>query len=171
MVGRILKRVVLRPRVRRMSWSQLWAGALKVKESFDARVGGESEESSAISAGGMTIKEILAHLAAGNRSIANRLDALRSGDRLTSVTPDLFPGAEGRSLDDLRGEFESSWQRLGEAVAGPIVGNRTEPHDFFGPMTAPEWVALIAYHHEYHARQIDRIQATPEYRQARGSKF
>ncbi len=142
-----------------------------MKEGFEARIEGETEKSSEISAGGMNTKEILAHLAAGNRSIANRLDALRIGNSMPSVTANLFSGADGRTLGDLRREFEESWRRLAEAVAGPIVGERTEPHDFFGPMTAPEWVALIAYHHEYHSRQIDRIQATKEHRQVRGGQF
>jgi uncharacterized damage-inducible protein DinB len=169
--GRILKHIVLRPRVRRMAWGQLWAGAWKLKESFETRIAGETDESAEISAGQMNIKEILAHLAIANQSIASRLDALRSGLILTSVTPNLFPGSEGRTLVELRKEFEDSWRRLANAVSTPIRGERTEPHDFFGPMTAPEWVALIAYHHEYHSRQIDRIQATDLHRRARGSKF
>ncbi len=171
MVGRVLKRIVLRPRVRRMAWDQLWAGALAVKESFDARISGETEESANISAGGMTIKEILAHLARGNVSIAARLTALRQGAPMGTAVPELFPGDQGKALQQLRLEFEESWRVLAAAVGRPIAGERSEPHDFFGPMTAPEWVALIAYHHEYHARQVDRIQATEAYRQARGARF
>src|ERR1051326_7158306 len=98
LVGRLLKRVILRPRVKKLNWQQLCSGAVAVREQFEARMEGETEESASISAGGMTIKEILAHLATSNRSIADRLDALRSGSTGSATVPDLFPSAEGKSL-------------------------------------------------------------------------
>src|ERR1044071_5838756 len=115
MVGRLLKRIILRPRVKKLNWQQLCSGAVAVREQFEARIEGETEESASISAGGGTIKEVLAHLAVGNRSIADRLDALRSGMAGSTAPPDLFPGAEGRTLTELRAGFDQSWKRIGEA--------------------------------------------------------
>ena len=170
-VGRILKRIILRPRVKKLNWQQLCSGAVAVREQFEARIEGETEDSAAISSGGMTIKEMLAHLAVANRAIADRLDSLRAGNPGSPNVPDLYPGAEGKDLKELKAEFDRSWKRLGEAAATPITSLETQKHDFFGPMDAREWVALIAYHHQYHARQVDRIQRTDEWRRVRGSKF
>jgi uncharacterized damage-inducible protein DinB len=170
-VGGLLKRIILRPKVKKLNWQQLCSGAVALREQFEARIEGETEESASISAGGMTVKEILAHLSVANSGIADRLDTLREGNAGSPSVPDLFPGAEGRSLPELKTEFDRSWKRLGEAAATPITNLQTQDHDFFGPMDAREWVALIAYHHQYHARQVDRIQRTDAWRQARGGKF
>lgn len=171
-VGRILKAVVLRPRVRRLTWPQLVAGAAACRERFDALTAGETEETAAVVVDSeMSVADTLAHLAAANRSIAKRLDALRIGTAADSEPPDLFPGAGVRTLAEVRADYAESWNRLAEAAARPIEGPEALPHDFFGPMTAREWVALVAYHHEYHGRKLDRVKRSGAYRKAQGARW
>lgn len=170
LIGRSLKVVILRPRLKRMTWPQLVAGAAACKESFEALIAGETEETATVAAAGeMSIADTLAHLALANRSITRRLDALRSGISLDPETPDLWPGSHGRPLAELRAECEESWKGFAESAAQPIVSGKVEPHTFFGPMNAREWVALMAFHHEYHSRKVNRIKRSGAYRKAQGA--
>ena len=170
LVGRLVKRVMVAPRVKKLTWEQLCSGAAATKERFEALIADETEESAAVAArGAMSVKDTLIHLAVANRAIAERIDSLRAGRQLDGRTPDLFPGSEGKSLQDARGEFEDSWRRLAESASRKVTSAALTPHPFFGPMSAAEWVALIAVHHEYHIRRVDRVKQSEEYRRIRGA--
>src|SRR5687767_14096047 len=113
LIGRIVKRVLIAPRVRSLTWEQLCSGAAATRERFEALIADETEESASVAArGAMSVKDTLVHLAVANRAIAERIDALRAGRQMEGRTPDLFPGSEGKSLEDARGEFADSWRRL-----------------------------------------------------------
>lgn len=171
-VGRIFKALLLRPRVRKMTWHQLLSGAGAEREKLLAILRAETEATASVHTGGeMSIRETLAHMAEANLSIAGRLDSLRAGQIGDSSTPDLFPGAEGLTLEDVKSRYEESWKRLAGSAAQPIDSPQTIPHEFFGPINAKEWVALIAFHHEYHLRKIDRIKRSREYMEAQGLKW
>ena len=75
------------------------------------------------------------------------------------------------TLEETRAHYVESWNRLAEAAALEIKSDRTATHDFFGAMTAREWIVLVAYHHEYHARKVQRVKMSPEYRQAQGASW
>ena len=172
LVGRLVKRVLIAPRVRRLSWEQLCSGAAASRERFEALIGDDTEESASVSArGAMSVKDTLAHLAVANRAIAERLEALRAGRQMEGNPPNLFPGSDGKTLTELRSDFAESWRILAESAARRITNGVQTPHHFFGPMSAAEWVALIAVHHEYHIRRVDRVKQSEEYRLPRGAKW
>jgi hypothetical protein len=168
-VGWLLKRMVLRPRVKKLTWSQLCAGAAASHERFEQLIAGETEESAAVRVGGeMSIKEMLAHLAAENRGVASQLAALRQGRPGEGILLDAF---EPQSLEQARAEFTDSWRALTQAAAHPIPEGTTADHAFFGPLTAREWLALVTYNHELHARKIDQIRQSEPYRKAQGARW
>ncbi len=170
LLGRIVKRVMIAPRVKKLTWEQLCSGAAATRERFEALIADETEESASVAArGAMSVKDTLVHLAVANRAIAGRLDALRTGRTLNGEIPDLFPGSDGRSLEDVRGEFSESWRVLENSASRKVTSSDMTPHPFFGPMSAAEWVALIAVHHEYHIRRVDRVKQSEEYRRVRGA--
>ena len=172
LVGRLVKRFVVEPRVRRLTWEQLCSGATASRERFEAMIADETEESASIAArGAMSVKDTLIHLAAANRGIAERLESLRSGRAMDGEIPGLFPGSEGKTLEQTRKEFAYSWKILADSAARKITSDRKTQHPFFGPMSAAEWVALIAVHHEYHIRRVDRVKQSEEYRRARGATW
>ena len=172
LVGRIVKRVLIAPRVRKLSWEQLCSGAAASRERFEALIADETEESASVAAGSaMSVKDTLAHLAVANRAIADRLEALRAGRQMDANPPDLFPGSEGKSLGELRKEFAESWRILADSAARKVTNADQSPHHFFGPMSAAEWIALIAVHHEYHIRRVDRVKQSGEYRRVRGASW
>src|SRR2546430_4886201 len=95
-IGRMVKRFIVAPRVRKLTWEQLCAAAAVSRERFEAQIGDETEESASVSArGAMSVKDTLAHLTIGNRGIAARLEGLRTGQSMDSRSPYLFPGANG----------------------------------------------------------------------------
>ena len=166
-IGRMVKRFIVAPRVRKLTWEQLCAAGAVSRERFEAQIADETEESASVSArGAMSVKDTLAHLTVANRGIAARLEGLRTGQSMDSRSPDLFPGANGKMLDQVKSEHGESWRQLAEKAASPIDSSATAPHQFFGPMTASEWVAAIAVHYEYHSRRIDRVKQSEEYRQS-----
>ena len=170
LIGRIVKRVMIAPRVKRLTWEQLCSGAAATRERFEALIADETEESASVAArGAMSVKDTLVHLAVANRAIAGRLDALRTGRKVDGDTPDLFPGAEGKSLEEVRCDFSESWRVLADSASRKVTSSELTPHPFFGPMSAAEWVALVAVHHEYHIRRVDRVKQSEEYRSVRGA--
>src|SRR5438105_1239406 len=103
LTGRILTRLILRPRVRKLSWDQLVKGAVVSAERFDESIARVKEEASTVSAGGyMSIRDTLAHLTAGNEMIAARLDAFRAGDPRPAGEVNMYAAAQGGSLAQLR---------------------------------------------------------------------
>src|SRR5436309_1522829 len=103
MVGRLLKVVVLRRRIRGKNWAQLVAGARACHESFETLIAGETQQTAEISAGGeMSVLDTVAHLVVANNGIARRLVALRSGEELPPDPPDLWPGHGDASLEQVR---------------------------------------------------------------------
>jgi uncharacterized damage-inducible protein DinB len=171
-IGRVVKRVLIAPRVRKLTWEQLCSAAAASRERFEALIADETEESASVSArGAMSVKNTLAHLATANRAIADRLEALRAGKQMEGKPPDLFPPSEGKSLGDLRKEFAESWRILADSAARKVTNRALTSHHFFGPMSAAEWVALIAVHHEYHIRRVDRVKQSEEYRKVRGARW
>ncbi len=76
---------------------------------------------------------------------------------------------EYRTFAEARTDYRDSWRRLAEVAARPIPDGRLAEHEFFGPLDAREWVALITYQHELHVRKMDQIRQTEEYRRAQGA--
>jgi hypothetical protein len=172
MVGRVMKKFLLTPRVRKLNWEQLRNGALVSATRFDEMVAGAPESAADIStAGHQSLKDMVAHLAAANRSIAAKLEALRAGQSSAIEAGDLFPGAGAWSLAEARADHAKSLRRIAEATIHPIQSPTVSEHEFFGPLTATEWLALVAFHHEYHARQANRVMRSPEYKEAQGAKW
>ena len=172
LLGRIVKRVMISPRVRKLTWEQLCSGAAASRERFEALIADETEQSASVGArGAMSVKDTLVHLAVANRAIADRIEALRAGRGVDGPIPDLFPGSAGKSLEQARNEFTESWRRLADSASRRVTSAAVTAHPFFGPMSAAEWVALIAVHHEYHIRRVDRVKQSEEYRRVRGAAW
>lgn len=172
MIGRILKVAVLRPRIKGKSWAQLVTGMVACRDNFLRLIEADTEVTAAVGvAGEMSVLDTLAHLAAANFAIADRLDALRTNAPLPPEPPDLFPGHGAWNLSESRANYIESWNRLAEAAATEIRSDRTAGHPFFGAMKAREWVMLVAFHHEYHARKIQRVKMSAEYREAQGAAW
>src|SRR5437016_13269860 len=114
-IGQLVKRFIVAPRVRKLTWEQLCAAAAVSRERFEEQIADETEESASVSArGAMSVKDTLAHLTVANRGIAARLEGLRVGRTMGSRSPDLFPGASGKTLDQVKSEHGESWRQLAE---------------------------------------------------------
>jgi hypothetical protein len=166
-VGAMLRNMLLRPRVRRATWPQLCSAAMALHERFTAMIQGVSEAGGEVAGDDdMTIRSIFAHLATENRRVAAVLESIRGGGGSSTPYPVIV-----RSLAEAKAAYADSWNRLGMAAAIPITSATTVPHELFGPLTAGEWLATVGYQHELHARRIERIMASPEYRQAQGASW
>jgi hypothetical protein len=167
LVGTMMRQMLLRPRVKRATWPQLCAAAMALHERFEAMIRDVTEAGAAVvGTEGFSIRSIFAHLATENRRVAAVLDLIRGGTRMASVTP-----VVARSLEEAKAAYADSWRLLGMAAAQPIVSGATVAHDLFGPLTAAEWLATVGYQHELHARHIERIMASEEYRKAQGASW
>lgn len=172
MVGRILKRFMLQPRVKRATWPQLCSAAVALKERFEAMLSTVSEQGAAIELPGyQPIRDIVAHLAEENRRTATVLETLSSGRSEPVPAPSPYAGALARTVPEVAADYNESWQRLAQSAAQPISSSQTIAHEFFGPLNAAEWLALVGYNLEFHARQIERIMRSEEYRKAQGAQW
>lgn len=170
MIGRIMKRLMLQPRVKRATWPQLCSAAAVSKERFEAMLSTVSEQGAAAEIHGLPpIRDIVAHLSEENRRTSAVLDALRAGRSVAIPPPSEYAGALARTLPEVGADYNESWQRLALAAAQPITNGITSRHEFFGDLTAAEWLALVGYNLEFHARQIERIMRSAEYRKVQGA--
>jgi hypothetical protein len=166
-VGAMMRQLLLRPRVKRSTWPQLCAAAMALHERFTAMIQGVSEAGAAVEGDdGLSIRSIFAHLATENRRVAGVLESIRGGGGPEPVQPVI-----ARTLAEARAAYADSWTRLGMTAAQPIDSGATVPHEMFGPLTAVEWLATVGYKHELHARRIERIMASEEYRRAQGAAW
>jgi hypothetical protein len=166
-VGAMMRQMLLRPRVKRATWPQLCAAAMALHERFTAMIQGVSEAGAAVeSDDGFSIRSIFAQLATENRRVAGVLESIRRGVGPMPVAPVI-----ARTLVEARAAYADSWTQLGMAAAQPIESGMTVPHELFGPLTAAEWLATVGYQHELHARRIERIMASEEYRRAQGAAW
>lgn len=166
-VGSMMRRLLLRPRVKRATWEQLCGAAMALHERFTAMIEGVSEAGAAVEGDdGLSIRSIFAHLSTENRRVAVVLTAIREG-RSAGATGSVIV----KSLEEARAAYADSWTRLGMAAAQPITEVSTIDHDMFGPLTGAEWLATVGYQHELHARRIERIMASEDYRKAQGARW
>jgi hypothetical protein len=172
MVGRVMKRVLLQPRVKRATWEQLCSAAAVQKERFEAMLSQVTEQGAAVTLAGMhPIRDIVAHLAEENRRTAAVLESLRAGKSASVPAPSPYAGALARTIPEVSADYNQSWRQLAQAAAQPITSALTSPHSFFGPLNAAEWLALVGYNLEFHARQIERIMRSEAYRKVQGAPW
>ncbi len=165
--GTILRQLLLRPRVKRATWPQLCAAAMALHERFAAMIDGVTEAGAAVEGDdGFSLRSIFSHLATENRRTAAVLDAIQRG-----MPPGAVPPVIARTLSEARAAYADSWRMLGEAAAAPIASPATVEHEMFGPLSAAEWLALVGYQHELHARRIERIMASEKYRKTQGAAW
>jgi hypothetical protein len=170
MVGRLMKRFLLQPRVKRATWPQLCSSAAVLKERFEAMLSTVSEQGAAVTVPGIpAIRDIVAHMAEENRRTAAVLEALRAGRAVAIPPPNEYAGALARTIPEVSADYDESWRRLAQAAAQPISHTLTSPHELFGPLNAAEWLALVGYNLEFHGRQIERIMKSEAYRRAQGA--
>jgi hypothetical protein len=163
---------MLQPRVKRATWPQLCSAAAFSKERFESMLSTVTEQGAAVELPGIPpIRDIVAHLSEENRRTSAVLEALRAGRSASIPPPSPYSGALARTLPEVGADYNESWQRLAQAAAQPISHTLTAPHEFFGPLNAAEWLALVGYNLEFHARQIERIMRSEAYRKAQGAQW
>jgi hypothetical protein len=172
MVGRIMKRLLLQPRVKRATWAQLCSAAAAQKERFEAMLSTVTEAGAQVALpGGKPIRDIVADMAAENRRTAAVLVRLRAGSTGEMPGPPDDLGALARNVSEVASDYNQSWELLARAAAHPIQGSQTAEHEYFGPLNAAEWLALVGYNLEFHARRIERTMRSETYRQAQGATW
>jgi hypothetical protein len=162
----MLRSMILRPRVKKLSWDQLRAGTLTAASRFDEMIAAVTEESANVQAAGeKSVREIVGEVAADTAKIAARLEAL-SGRPSTRV--------QEQSVDTLvsaRLAFRQALAQLDRATAQPITSKAQGDHEFFGALNASEWLSLVAYQIELRTRALERLMRSEEYRRAQGAKW
>ena len=165
--GIVMRNMLLRPRVKRATWPQLCSSARVLYERFSAMIDGVTEAGAVVEGDdGFSIRSIFAHLATENRRTTAVLEAIRRNERPVAVPPVIV-----RSLAEARAAHTDSWKQLSLAAANPIQSGMTIEQETFGALTAGEWLALVGYQYELHARRIEKIMASERYREAQGAAW
>src|SRR5258708_1341774 len=93
-VGAILRRFLLRPRVRRASWPPPCSAVTACHERLEAMLSGIPDAAAEVAPPGVSsIRDKLAHLAAMDRAIAVTLESLRMGRTPAGVGRDAIGAA------------------------------------------------------------------------------
>ena len=167
LAGILMRNMLLRPRVKRATWPQLCSSARVLHERFSAMIEGVTESGAAVEGDdGFSIRSIFAHLATENRRTAAVLEAIRRNERPGAVSSVVV-----RSLAEARAAHADSWKQLSLAASQPIQSTATVEQETFGALTSGEWLALVGYQYELHARRIEKIMASESYRKAQGAAW
>jgi hypothetical protein len=156
----------LKPKAKSRSWAALQKDALSAKRRFDALLEKLSDAQLTRrlrNAELASLGDIVAHLAVANQAITQMLTAIGAGKTVkpSGDTSFLFKGVAGRSMEEVRASYEAAWQAL-QAVCqteGLESSVTTAPHFLFGELNAKEWLALVAFHYDYHIRQVKSLRA------------
>lgn len=172
MIGRLFKVLYLRPRVKRMTWEQVAAGTWKIGTRFIEQVSGVNEEAAAVTGpSGKSVRDMVAHLTVGMEITTDYLEALRAGRSPNDPLPELWPNTEARAFAQTLADHRAALNRLMKTAERPVTSEATAHHDFFGPMSARELLAVVAFHYEYHTRQVDRLMRSEAFRKAQGAQW
>jgi hypothetical protein len=170
LIGRLMKRLLMNPRLKKLTWEQITVGVFMSIAQFGQTVENVSEAGAAIpGARGMSIAGMAAHLAAANRAVIAQLNALRAGGAAGLSQVDLYPDTGERTFAQVKEDLLASQKELGKAVETPITSAATAVHPFYGSLTAREWLASVAAHYEYHLAQAERIMRTEAFRKMQGA--
>jgi hypothetical protein len=162
----MLRAMILRPRVKKLSWDQLRAGTMTAAARFDEMIGGVTEETAGVRAAGeKSVREIVAEVVNDTAKIAGRLEAL------SGRPPAHPPETSAETLVAARVAFRHALARLDQVTAKPITAGAQAEHEFFGKLNASEWLSLVAYQIELHIRALERLMRSEEFRRAQGAKW
>src|SRR5579872_5440563 len=156
-VGRLMKRFLLSPRVKRLTWEQITVGTYTEASRFSEMIDGVSEEAANVVHGGTSLRDIAVQLIGSNRFTAAQLQALRTGKPMDRDQNAFSFDAGSRSFAEVCKEHRASLHALGAVVAQPIDSATVAVHGLFGPLDAREWLATVAFNYEYNTRVAERI--------------
>lgn len=116
------------------------------------------EDSSRNWSPGMVLEHLLI-TGRGMLGIALALSHGRTVDRVVR-TADVKPrGGDERRVAAAFAELHQALPARWRAERGAQLHGPTHDHPWFGPLTASDWIRLVAFHLRLHARQFDRILA------------
>jgi DinB superfamily len=116
------------------------------------------EDSSRNWSPGMVLEHLLI-TGRGMLTIALALSHGRSVDRVVR-TADVKPrGGDERRVAAEFAELHRTLPARWRAERGAQLSGPTHDHPWFGPLTASDWIRLVAFHLRLHTRQFDRILA------------
>ena len=171
MVGRLTAKTVLGARAGKLSWPYLWQSVVTARNEFMRLTMEESEETAAVRHKEHSIVQMYVHLAMEMREVAERLEGIRKGSSTQKPMADAFGIGSKLTLMDARLEYISCWDELEQAAAKPVSGDKTSPHEYFGPLTAGQLLALVGYRHELFAKQVEQIHNSQEYSVAKSADW
>lgn len=105
---------------------------------------------------------VLEHLCITGRGNANLIILLSNGRHSDRVVDTATVKPTGRDPAEVREEFRTLHHGLREQLAkaaGPQWDGPTHAHPWFGPLTAADWVRMMATHMLLHEKQMDLILA------------
>lgn len=168
-----LRLFIVRPRARNDTWAGLLQEALQAKSRFDAELSGITEEEAKNRlrprAELACINDIVAHLSTAHAGVTQVFQWILSKETspLNLDISLLFLGAQGRTIYQIREEYEQNWKALMLICQNVLLpgSKRTVSHFLFGNLTSREWLVVVAIHYQYHLRQVKRLRHKMDYKE------
>ncbi|MEP6670031.1 MAG: DinB family protein [Chthoniobacter sp.] len=103
---------------------------------------------------------VLEHLCITGRGTVRMAILLSNGQCPERTVSTATVKPQGRDPGEVREEFATMHRHLRrelEASAGPDWNGLTHDHPWFGPLTASDWLRMMAMHMQLHEKQLDLV--------------